>query len=199
MSQPRGGQRHLLTTEHFHFWMHTLVGIHRSTTRVCCCVTYLIHFESSSVTALSLFQGVTGVFAGANPSCLWARAGCSLDKSPAHRRALTDGRGRHARCQLHIRSNLGFSILLKDTSTCSSAQPGAGIWTSDLLISSRPALPAELQPHLANNSYANSINRKDWGQMVSVIVFIVSSCSQIIPTTVRSFWSSHGSYVGFCA
>ena len=29
--------------------------------------------------------------------------------------------------QLHIRSNLGFSVLLKDTSTCSSAQPGVGI------------------------------------------------------------------------
>ena len=33
------------------------------------------------------FYGVTGVFGGANPSCLWARAGYSLDKSPAHRRA----------------------------------------------------------------------------------------------------------------
>ena len=30
-----------------------------------------------------------------------------------------DGRGCHARCQLFIRSNLGFSILLKDTMTCS--------------------------------------------------------------------------------
>ena len=60
-----------------------------------------------SVTALSLLWG-HGVlfcfFAGAKPS--W--------------------RG-HARCQLYIRSNLGFSIVLKDTSTCSSAQPGAGI------------------------------------------------------------------------
>ena len=54
----------------------------------------------------------------------------------AHRRALTDGRGRHARCQLHLRSSLGFSSLLKDT----------GIRTSDLPITSRPALPAELQP-----------------------------------------------------
>ena len=56
----------------------------------------------------------------------------SLDKSPAHRRA-------------SLMSNGGFSILLKDTSTCSSALPRAGIWTSDLLITSRPALPAELQ------------------------------------------------------
>ena len=39
------------------------------------------------------FYGVAGVFAGANPSCLRARAGYILDKSPAHHRALTDGRG----------------------------------------------------------------------------------------------------------
>ena len=42
---------------------------------------------------------------------------------------------------------VGFSILLKDTSTCSSV-PGIG--TSDLPITSPPALPTELQPpHLA--------------------------------------------------
>ena len=59
----------------------------------------------------------------------------------------TDGRGCHgARCRLHIRSKLGFSILLKDTTTCSSAQPGgAGIWTSDP-TTYRPALLAERQP-----------------------------------------------------
>ena len=46
----------------------------------------------------------------------------------------------------HIRSKL-FSILLKNTSTCSSAQPGgAGIQTSNLPITRLPALPAELQP-----------------------------------------------------
>ena len=45
----------------------------------------------------SPFYGVAGVFAGANPSCLWARAGYTLDKLPAHRSALTNGRGRHAR------------------------------------------------------------------------------------------------------
>ena len=43
-------------------------------------------------------------------------------------------------------SNVGFSISLKDTSTCSSALPRARIWTSDLPITSRPALPADLQP-----------------------------------------------------
>ena len=92
-----------------------------------------------SVTALSLLWG-RRVFAGANPSCLWAKAGYTLDESSAHCRALTDSRGRHARCQLHIRSSSGFSILLKDNSTCSSAQPGAGIWTSDLPITSRPEI-----------------------------------------------------------
>ena len=35
-----------------------------------------------------IFMGSRGVFAGASPSCLWARAGNTLDKSPAHRRAL---------------------------------------------------------------------------------------------------------------
>ena len=87
----------------------------------------------SSLTALSLLWG------------RWVFCWSQGQGTPAHHRALTDGRGCHARCQPHIRSNLGFSILLKDTSTC-SAQPGAGIWTSNLPITSRPALPAELQP-----------------------------------------------------
>ena len=39
------------------------------------------HVTSWSVTALSLFQGVAGFVAGANPSRLWARAGYTLDKS----------------------------------------------------------------------------------------------------------------------
>ena len=38
---------------------------------------------SSSVIALSLFQGVAGVVAGANPSCLWVKAGYTLDKWPS--------------------------------------------------------------------------------------------------------------------
>ena len=48
------------------------------------------------VTTLSLFMA-SQVFAGINPSCLWVRAGYTLDKSPAHGRAFTDGRGCHAR------------------------------------------------------------------------------------------------------
>ena len=74
---------------------------------------FRLYVMSSSVTASSLFQGVAGFVAGTNPSCLRAKAGYTLDKLPAHHRAL--------------RSNMGFSILLKDTSTCSSAQLGAGI------------------------------------------------------------------------
>ena len=92
------------------------------------------------------FYGVAEFVAGASPSCLWAIAGY-LDKSPAHRRDLTDGRC-HARCQLHIRS----SFLLKDISTCSSAQ----LWTSDLLMTSRPALPTELQLPFEYGSLVNS-------------------------------------------
>ena len=45
-----------------------------------------------------------------------------LPHSPFH--SHTDGGGCHARCQLHIRSNLGFSFLLKATLTCSSAHSG---------------------------------------------------------------------------
>ena len=36
------------------------------------------------------FSRGRGVVAGANPSCLWAKAGYTLDKSPAHRGARTD-------------------------------------------------------------------------------------------------------------
>ena len=45
---------------------------------------------SLSVTALSLSMGSQGLVAGANSSCLRARAGYSLNKSPAHHRALAD-------------------------------------------------------------------------------------------------------------
>ena len=88
-----------------------------------------------SVTALSHLWGHR-VFAGANPSCLWARAS-RLYKSPAHCRFLRDGRDCHAKCQPDIRSKPGFSILLKETSTWSSA------WTNTIPITSLPALPAE--------------------------------------------------------
>ena len=54
-----------------------------------------------------------------------------------------DGRGCHARRRLLIRSSLGFSILLQDTSTCSWGEPG--FEPSNLPITRRPALPAELQ------------------------------------------------------
>ena len=77
------------------------------------------------------------------------RAGCSLDKSPAHRRALIVGGGHHARCQLHTRSNLGFSILLKDASTCSSAQLSATFQSlADRLYPLSYSCPWILSQHL---------------------------------------------------
>ena len=83
---------------------------------------------------LSLSMGLQGLAAGANPSLVsWRGQG-----TPWTSRQFITGP--------LLMSNVGFSILLKDTSTCSSALPGAGIWTSDLPITSRPALPAELQP-----------------------------------------------------
>ena len=76
------------------------------------------HVLSLSVTV----HGVTGCCCWSQSQlCLRARAGYSLDKSPANHRALTD-------------EQYGFSILIKDTSTCK------------LSITSRPALPTELQP-----------------------------------------------------
>ena len=71
-------------------------------------------------------MGLRGVAAGANPSPRRVLPGQVASSS--------------------LRSNVGFSILLNDTSTCSSALPRAGIWTSDLPITRRPALSAELQP-----------------------------------------------------
>ena len=70
----------------------------------------------------SLSMGSRRVAAGANPS-------------------LVSGRGQGTpwtSCQLiagpSLKSKVGFSISLKVTLTCSSAQPRAGIWTSDLPI-----------------------------------------------------------------
>ena len=76
---------------------------------------------------LSLSMGLQGVAAG-----LRARAGYSLDKSPAHRRALTD-----EQCGVQYLAQGHFNMQLS---------PRAGIWTSNLPITGRPALPAELQP-----------------------------------------------------
>ena len=67
---------------------------------------------------LSLSMGSRGVAAGANPSFVSGRGqgttwtSCQLITGPS------------------LMSNVGFSILLKDTLTCSSALPGAGIWTT---------------------------------------------------------------------
>ena len=68
------------------------------------------------------FHGVTGFFAGANPSCPWVRAGYSLDSSSSQGSSLMAEAAMQG-----VNANLGFSILLKDTSTSSSAHPRAGI------------------------------------------------------------------------
>ena len=60
----------------------------------------------------------------------------TLDESPAHRRALTDGKGRHAR---RISSNFGVQYLAQGYFNMQLSR------TSDLAITSRPALPTELQ------------------------------------------------------
>ena len=79
----------------------------------------------------------------------WGRGVLLLEPIPA----LSQGEGapwtsRQLIAGPSLMSIVGFSISLKHTSTCSSALPGAGIWTSDLSIASRPALPTELQPPL---------------------------------------------------
>ena len=62
-----------------------------------------------------------------NPFCVNVEADFVLKGKELVLWALTDGRGCQAWCQMHIRSNLLFSILIKDTWTCSSAQLGGGI------------------------------------------------------------------------
>ena len=55
----------------------------------------------------------------------------------SHTHPYTDDGGCHARCQLHIRSNLGFSIFLKATSTRNSTEPGfqpVTFWSLDNLL-----------------------------------------------------------------
>ena len=85
---------------------------------------------------LSLSMGSWGVAAGANLVC------CEN---------LVSGRGQGTPWTSHqliagpsLMSNVGFSISLKDTLTCSSTLPRAGIRTSDLPITGRPSLAAEL-------------------------------------------------------
>ena len=66
---------------------------------------------------------------------LGAKAGYTLNKSPAHCRTLTDVRGSHARCQLHIRSNFGVQYLAQGYLNMQlSSAPG--FQTGDLPITS---------------------------------------------------------------
>ena len=70
----------------------------------------------------------------------WLKAN---NESPAHRRALTDGRGCNTRCQLHIRSNLGVQYLAQGH-VAQSHPRGARILTSNFPLTNPPALPTEL-------------------------------------------------------
>ena len=66
----------------------------------------------------------------------------------------TDGGGCHARCQLLIRTNLGFSVLLKDTLTCRQVEPATFRLLDD------PALPPELQlPHQLMPSWSELMSQ----------------------------------------
>ena len=93
---------------------------------VCLSCHVIVHSHLSLSMGL---RGVLGCVAGVNPSLVsgWGQG------TPWTSRQLIAGPS--------LMSNVGFSISLKDTSTCSSALPRAGIWTSDLPIASRPALP----------------------------------------------------------
>ena len=90
---------------------------------------------SSSATASSLSMGSRGVAAGANPSCLWARVGYSLDKSPAHRRALT---GEQCGVQYLAQGHFDMQLSLKPEFEPASFRSLADLLY--LLIHSRPGV-----------------------------------------------------------
>ena len=83
-------------------------------------------------------MGLRGVAAGANPSLVSGRG----QGAPWISRQLIAG---------------GFSISLLSISL-----PGAGIWTNDLPITGRAALPAELQP--PSVEHVNNIGLPSSGQ-----------------------------------
>ena len=78
-------------------------------------------------------------------------------------RQLITGPSLVAEAAMQGANNLGFSFLLKDTSTCSSAQPGAGIWTSDLPITSQPAkcwLPTTIKEEFSSKCSFLSVKKE---------------------------------------
>ena len=75
-------------------------------------------------------------------------------QSPAHHRALTDSRG--ANCT----SELGFNILLKDTSTCSSVPP-QGSWVSNQL-----GAPKGLAVVLLTEIVSNISRQARWREII---------------------------------
>ena len=121
---------------------------------------------------LCLSMGSWGVAAGVNPS-------------------LVSGRGQDTpwtSCQLiagpSLMSKVRFSTSLKDTLTCSSALPGAGIWTGDILITGRPALPAELH-------FAKPIQVMFVCQLNQTIS---TTCSIIFTAIIFLWWNERNTY-----
>ena len=94
----------------------------------------------------STIYGVVGVFAGANPSCLWARAGYSLNKSPAQREpSLIVEAAMHGVC--HTSGAVLGSVSCSRTLRHAAQLSWDLSWELgfDLPITSWPALPAEPQ------------------------------------------------------
>ena len=134
---------------------------------------------------LSLSMGLRGVAAGANPSLVSGQG----QGTPWISRQLIAGPS--------LVSNVGFSISLKDTLTCSSALPRwrAGIWTSVLPITSRPALPAELQPPLIEWLFIYNIIYNIKTFLVNISIFI----KHFFNMALRALLLKNLSKIKFCA
>ena len=102
-----------------------------------------IHEGRRDVTALSPFSKGCGGYWSQSQPCIHP------EKGPAHRRALIDGRGRHGRCQMHVWGSVSCSKILRHAAQFPPR--GAEIQTSDLPITSRPALPTELSSTASYN------------------------------------------------
>ena len=124
-----------------------------------------IHPTSTVCNCFIPFMGLRGF-------CCWS---LSLDKSPAHHRALTDGRWCHARCQLHLRSKSGFSMLLKCwwDSTCSSA-----------LLGFEPATFRSLADLLCLLSYSRPII-----SILKINLLIIPECCHVLSCS-QLVWSA---------
>ena len=108
------------------------------------------------------FYGVAGVVAGANPSCLQVRAGYRV---PGQVASSSQGPSLMAEAAMPGANCTSGAIWgsLSCSRTCSSAQPGVGIWTSDLPITSRnnyQVVPDSFLNYSSVNSYFCAPNCK---------------------------------------